>query len=202
MANSDKMLSKDPIGAFEQIKDNYLRYFKTMYRLRDTDLDQKKNSLLNRDNNLYREPYCEVTPKYESTNQTLDALCQSWNSSLKLPAGYSDFISKGLMDNPLYRHQYEMLCNGYGEEKNVLITSGTGSGKTESFMLPLLASLLNEAQGWRRPSYIPQWWRTRDDAGRYVYCQRVGENRPAALRSLLLYPMNALVADQIGRAHV
>lgn len=199
MANSDKMLSKDPIGAFEQINGNYLRYFKTMYRLRDTNLDQEKNSLLNQDNNLYREPYCEVIPKYESTNQTLGALCQNWHCSLNLPRGYSDFISKGLMDYPLYRHQYEMLCNGYGEEKNVLITSGTGSGKTESFMLPLLASLLNEAQTWNKPCYIPQWWRTRDDAGRYIYSQRIGENRPAALRSLLLYPMNALVADQVAR---
>ena len=94
-----------------------------------------------------------------------------------------------------------MLKVGYGNGKNVLITSGTGSGKTESFMLPLLASLLKEAQGWDapNPSYNPAFWTETDSFGKYYPHQRFGENRDAALRALLLYPMNALVADQVSR---
>ena len=42
----ENLLQIDPIGAFEKIKENYLRYFKTMYRFSDPDLDQRKNAEL------------------------------------------------------------------------------------------------------------------------------------------------------------
>ena len=53
--------------------------------------------------------------------------------------------------------------------------TGTGSGKTESFLLPILGKFAREA------SECPQ-----------SFAQ-------PAMRALLLYPMNALVNDQLGR---
>ena len=57
-----------------------------------------------------------------------------------------------------------------------MITTGTGSGKTESFLLPILAKLAQEA------SHKPAGFK----------------NQPG-MRALILYPMNALVNDQLGR---
>lgn len=98
-----------------------------------------------------------------------------------------------------YKHQVEMLERGIQAGKPGIVTSGTGSGKTESFMLPILAAISNEAVGWSKPSagYLQNpWWTGQRDKWRL---QRAGENRPAALRALVLYPMNALVEDQMVR---
>ncbi|NLI71300.1 MAG: DEAD/DEAH box helicase [Bacteroidales bacterium] len=188
----EKLLSKDPIGAFKKINENYLRYFTTMYRFKDDALDDRKNDLLKEANNLYSELFCELLPKYESSNKTIEQICNEWDCECKLPEKFSEFIKSGLMSYTPYRHQYEMLKNGYGKGENVLITSGTGSGKTESFMLPILASLLSEANQWNRATYDANWYKE-------LNSQRNGEDRPAAIRTLLLYPMNALVADQVAR---
>jgi ATP-dependent helicase YprA (DUF1998 family) len=98
-----------------------------------------------------------------------------------------------------YRHQVDMLARGVRPGHPGIVTSGTGSGKTESFMLPILAAIANEAVGWARPSagYLSSdWWNT--PRSRWTP-QRAGENRPAAVRALILYPMNALVEDQMVR---
>src|SRR5438067_4151539 len=58
---------------------------------------------------------------------------------------------------------------------SLVITTGTGSGKTEAFLLPILAKLATEAHD--RPASFAM----------------------PSLRAILLYPMNALVNDQLGR---
>ncbi len=218
MAQYEHLLSIDPIGALDKITDDYLRYFKTMYRFEGklsttsklpkySSLDDKKNELLKNGDNLAKEPYCELMPKYQLMADDLMTLCSSdgeyseGSNRKLLPKDFADFIKKGLMGYRPYKHQFEMLCKGYGEGNDVLITSGTGSGKTESFLLPLFASLLDEATRWNAPerNYNHMWWKRRDDAGKYVANQRDGETRPDAIRAILLYPMNALVADQVSR---
>lgn len=57
----------------------------------------------------------------------------------------------------------------------MVVTTGTGSGKTECFLLPLVESLVRESRGWSGP------------------------DRPKAVRALILYPLNALVEDQMSR---
>lgn len=205
MENSkyEQLLSIDPIGAFDKIKNDYLRYFKHSYRFNINELNNKKNKEIEKNDNLFKEPYCEVLPKYQyqDKGKGLKDICDADVDVKKaLPKEFSDIINKGLLSYSPYRHQYEMLKKGYIEEKNVLISSGTGSGKTESFLLPLFASLLKEAETWDKTTYNSNWWTIRDNEGLYTQpCQRQFEKRPDAIRAMLLYPMNALVADQMSR---
>lgn len=216
MAQYEHLFSKDPIGAFEKIKQDYLRYFRTMYGFENKTLDTRKNELIEKEGVFSKEPFLELTPRYEAMEDDLAQICKNlYRESNTLPDGFAEFIARGMMIDEErstasnyvtykpYKHQYEMLCKGYGQGNNVIITSGTGSGKTESFMLPVLASLLKEAKSWNDTyggvNYNPCWWQTDDGFGNYVPNQRTGENRPSAIRGLLLYPINTLVADQVSR---
>ena len=80
-------------------------------------------------------------------------------------------------NRPLYDHQSEALrkaaATKTGEKPAFVITAGTGLGKTEAFLLPMLSDL------WTAPE-------RRKDGG---------------MRCLILYPMNALIADQVDRVY-
>ena len=52
MAQYEQLLSKDPIGAFDKIKEDYLWYFETMYRFKDQSIDKKKNAEIRKSDNL------------------------------------------------------------------------------------------------------------------------------------------------------
>ena len=203
----EELLPVDPIGAINKMKENYCRYFNTMYRFNSHEpgLDEKRRKALEDPNGKVtcRDPYVEMLPEYQSMGMKLD---QCIASDPELNAAFNDFpeyvklIDAGLMSYPPYKHQVDMLKTafvGVGGNHNAIITSGTGSGKTESFMLPLLASLLKEAKTWGTPNYQTDWM-SHDSYDQPF--QRQGEQSDrAAIRALVMYPMNALVADQLSR---
>ena len=80
-----------------------------------------------------------------------------------------------LIYNPPYRHQSDAVRASLVDGRNLVIMTGTGSGKTEAFLLPILGKLACEAKN--HPASFER----------------------SAMRTLILYPMNALVNDQLGR---
>lgn len=199
----EHLLAQDPIGAFEKIKEDYIRYFRHAYRIDQKDLNDARIEKLRKDDNLYKEPYLEILPEYEAVNHitAIDDLAtefaDTFSSEEESKQFFSCFIKQGLMNYLPYGHQVSMLTHAFKNKENVIITSGTGSGKTESFLLPLFAEIFKEAKGWKAPQYVAgaDWF----DGKRYTPRQRAGETRPPALRALVLYPMNALVEDQLAR---
>jgi DEAD/DEAH box helicase domain-containing protein len=229
---------RDPIGAFDRIRDLYLTYLDTAFRIRDPQVSAERRWLLEQPGTLCTEPLVEPLPRYE-TSYALDALAHDGGFDERLPgftaeqrAAFVDLVLCGLLpshldgrgirraDFPLYVHQGEMLRRGVQAGHPGIITSGTGSGKTEAFLLPVFAKVSQEALGWRRPDTAflsKRWWQ--DDSGAPLQKwselprrpsavsphdtpfvpHRIGERRPAAVRALVLYPMNALVEDQLAR---
>ena len=89
-----------------------------------------------------------------------------------------------------YQHQVDMLARGVRDGAPGIVTSGTGSGKTESFLLPILAQLAKEATRWPTPvAPVDDNWLNPNQHFRF---HRQGEHpgRPQALRAILLYPLN------------
>ena len=222
----------NPIYAYKEIKDNFLLYIKTAFGTRYESVEREREELLRTDQVASREPWIEPLPAYEnidmgngeklriSTLRPSDLPGMTWEAQQL----FKEFINKGLVsgDYPIYRHQAEMLRKALNGN-NCVITSGTGSGKTESFLLPMLADIIAEAEReWKQPNSYREnaWWKANNGApiekkeifvfhdgavkgtpGELAKCamQRPDENRDAAVRALIIYPMNALVEDQMTR---
>ena len=225
MKKFEHLFSQDPLGAFDKIEDDYTRYFKIAYKINNQSLDKKRVDLLRTDNNLSKKPYIEVLPEYSpvnglnTMNELIERFAQYFGSNDDSTLFFQEFIAKGLMTGLMskyapYGHQIGMLEKAFAgidehgrqlEYKNTVITSGTGSGKTESFLLPLLADIFKEARvdNWAKAQDHKDW-HIGEILGsskklQYVPNQRKGDSRPAALRGIILYPMNALVEDQMAR---
>lgn len=191
MPNDQK---RDLTASFNGLRDAFFRYYNTPFGLADEDLQSERQALLDCDNGIFRLPLIELRPEYRTSGRTL---AQS-AAAAGVSGDVADFAATGLVpaSRELYTHQEAALRLG-GAGRNQVITAGTGSGKTESFLLPILASLLEESQRWERGSRTTSSWWTGE--GDFVP-QRIGETgRTAAVRAMILYPMNALVDDQLIR---
>ena len=202
----------NPIRLFENLRDMYLRYLDSPFDLRYEDLTAERRSLLDQDGRIYRRPLIEPVPAYRSSGESFSQAARALLGSVWQTSEVSDvsaFIDQGLFPSELKLHQHqrdafeEVVVNG----RDVVVTTGTGSGKTECFLLPVVASILRESAAWSAPRQRPaqwDWWNHFTMQGkRRRWAQRVGqrahEARPAAVRALLLYPLNALVEDQLTR---
>ena len=210
----------DPLGGFKRIRDLYISYLDTAFRVRRPSLTARRQALLRTSGALTTSPFLEPVLRYQSDECALEDLVPDWsgNPLRNLPkAGRRAFVELALsglfrggpgegdlLRSSLFkpwRHQMQMLARGVSSGRPGIVTSGTGSGKTEAFMLPILAMIAEEATRWPAPrhGYLSnQWWR---DTPSQFKLHRDGEHvdRPKALRAIVLYPMNALVEDQLTR---
>jgi DEAD/DEAH box helicase domain-containing protein len=195
----------DLIGGSKRIRHIYQQYVESAFPLRSEALASERGDLLARPSGgnggalpgiLGQEPLLEPITVYERSTLTLS------EASRQLPTGYRDleFLGRELFPQNvrLYRHQVEALRRAIVDRSDIVVTTGTGSGKTECFLLPLLAQLAGESVGWApqaatdpnrhwyagEGSRVPQWAQTNDRH---------------AIRAIILYPLNALVEDQLRR---
>lgn len=159
----------------DHMQDALASYIEATYHLSHPKVVSLRHALL-MSGGIAQEPYIESTPSYRGDQKY---------QSLSLKKHVRDFLTKlaekesgELLFDPPYEHQAEALeisaAAGRGG-RGIVVTTGTGSGKTECFLLPVLSRLADEASA--RPSHFSE----------------------RAVRALLLYPMNALVNDQLGR---
>jgi len=161
----------DPIQTFQSLKSAYLRYFDSPYDLRFEELVQARRQLLDRDGVLYREPLVEPQPPYAGSGHDVRSAVSSilhrtagWSTGLTADlAGIAEaglFQPRGGLPIELYGHQVEMLRSSTLRGEDSVILTGTGSGKTESIYLPVLAALTKESAGWSTLPPTPRndWW--------------------------------------------
>jgi DEAD/DEAH box helicase domain-containing protein len=186
------------------IIEGYRRYYDSAFWMRDAAVMTERRAILDTDGVMSREPLIEAVPQYPSIVPIEDA-CKR--------AGLAPFVAEHLGEIVfgttsavmLRLHQAQSLETAIGGNKgghrNVVVTSGTGSGKTESFLLPLIASLMQERLAGPGSGNLHRWWEQGIPKNEKQWRHsRAGISGIApAMRALVLYPTNALVEDQISR---
>ena len=149
-------------------------YIEATYHIGHPSLVAQRRELLEEEGVLFRAPYIESTPRYTAGTAFADldipAAAKALFAEMTRPAAGEE----PLLHDPPYTHQAGAVEATTRDRLSLVITTGTGSGKTESFLLPILAKLAIESQ-------------------------RSSAFATPAVRAILLYPMNALVNDQLGR---
>ena len=185
-----------PSEAFEHIKESTIEYLETAYKIAHPAIFAERGDILRQRGVVAQAPFIEATPAFPPAHKLIE-LERLYPHIV--PAGLTSLMQYGVLVDrfPLYTHQEEALLASVGDRPDLLVATGTGSGKTESFMLPILADVLQEAPSWAPAT--DQERPGRFDPHRGWLNNRRHEQRPAAMRGIILYPMNALVNDQLSR---
>ncbi len=158
----------NPAKAADEIKKEYIGYISTTFHFRNQKLQKKLLEEL--DKTVSNGPYVEIKDSFKSgksieeliKNGTLSTLFTDLERNKK-------YQPKLPISRPMYLHQekaVEKIVSG----KNVVVSTGTGSGKTNCFLIPVINELLREKEKGQLNDGV---------------------------RAIFIYPMNALANDQI-----
>jgi hypothetical protein len=189
----------DVVGTYQRLEHMYRLYIKSAFPLRSEVLTNERDNLLKQPGALSQPPLLETVPVYAQSRYKLT------DAAKNLPPEYAGLEMLGQKLFPphltLYKHQWDSLYEVLVNRKDLVVTTGTGSGKTECFLLPLLAQLAREMSTWQPADKEPDdryWWKNSNSHGSRTP-QWQHTQRPHALRAIILYPLNALVEDQLRR---
>ena len=157
----------DPIVFADQLQKILARYITTSAAISPARAPKLAKTLARRlqTQKLVKGPFVESLPDYVKGGSIRDLvtageMSKHWETLQKSQGG------EALFARPLHLHQAAAI----GRNENYLVATGTGSGKTESFLFPLIDDLLRE-----------------------------GNFEHPGVRVILIYPLNALANDQMHR---
>ena len=160
----------NPIETARKVEDSYREYIGTTIHFADANLQEQLKEILHTPGYLAKGPFLEAAPPYKKDRTVAElveekVLCESM---MRLgggnPLNFDPY-------RPLYVHQVRAIEKAIAGH-NYAVVTGTGSGKTECFLLPILNDILEEFEK---------------------------KSASDGVRAMILYPMNALANDQLKR---
>ena len=157
-------MAMNPRETTEKIRTDYENYLCSILTVRDAEITRKAHASVHTDR-FVKGPYLETTLPFVNGKSLKELVDEGLLSQEFAHVGgalhYDDW--------KLRCHQEIALRKCVQEGRNIIVSTGTGSGKTECYLYPILDSLLKEKEK--------------------------GTLGPG-VRALLLFPMNALANDQ------
>ena len=137
---------------YQTLRDTYRRYLFTAHRIADSESELREAfwDALGREDFISRQPLLTTIPTYVTGLTPRDLAGRSVPPRL-----HEALLRLGEEDRPLYEHQAKAIRT-IQEGRSTAIATGTGSGKTESFLLPILDDVLrNPSPGVRAVVVYP-----------------------------------------------
>ncbi len=160
------MPDRGKIGRWvDEIRDRYTSYLATSFYFRDPEYRRSFRDALG-GQHLLKGPYPEHGRQFRKGTTARELASAAFASG-------ADDLFPALLDGNLHEHQERAIRAAHFDDSNIVVASGTASGKTECFLYPLLFSLFQEHLD--------------------------SEIESPGVRAVVLYPMNALVNDQRER---
>ena len=144
-----------PSTLSHQLKENVVSYLKTTFNIKNAGFVEAFERHVRSESGLFRGPYIDVKLPFRSA-----------------AAPRKDLFDLSLQFRP-FEHQlkaFERLTSRENTPQSTLVVTGTGSGKTECFLFPVLD-----------------------------HCLRLNRANQPGIKAIILYPMNALAFDQARR---
>ena len=149
-----------PLQQAREVRDSIIEYIKATFKFKEKDVsDAFYRFIESKEDGLFKGPYISLKTPFVSASEE-----ESRNIPLEIAPNF-----------PPYLHQLQAfrqlsMQNG-NTPKPTLLTTGTGSGKTECFLYPILD-----------------------------YCYNCNKfSRQVGVKVIIMYPMNALASDQAKR---
>lgn len=161
-------MEANPLETASHIIRSYIDYLTTTFFIRDAIIAQQLRQELEAPGAFSKGPIVEITPRFELGRTPEQLVCEGILSSEFRLLGDDRFP----MHRPLYLHQDRAIQKAILQKRNLVVATGTGSGKTDAFMIPIL---------------------------NHLFCEKQNGTLGPGVRALLLYPMNALANDQMRR---
>ncbi|NLE60942.1 MAG: DEAD/DEAH box helicase, partial [Planctomycetes bacterium] len=152
-----------PIKALDHVIDEYADYLRTEFQAKDPKLREALARELDSAGFLAQEPFYQAHRPFKSGKRWRD---------LPIEPPLARVMENRSGSETAYLHQSDAIDELLKPTaRPVVVTTGTGSGKTEAFLLPVIQN------AW-------------EDATRF---------KKSGLTAILVYPMNALANDQEAR---
>src|SRR5690242_20434432 len=132
----------DPIRIAEDITGRFRRYLATTFSMPEAyeGLNVQFRDALGRPGRLAQGPYLHGLAPYVRGASLADLVRDG-----TLPAAIRGLPFLDVPERPLYRHQVTAITR-LRRSRNVVVSTGTGSGKTLTFLIPILAGILERPE--------------------------------------------------------
>jgi hypothetical protein len=158
----------NPFNVFEEVKKQYKSYIQTFQVFKNKEIEGFVKDQIDNGNMLWQEPVVQISKRFKA-GKKLDEFI---DEGILHPSTKNIFVIQDLAAGTKYPvhphfHQQQAIEIVAGRQDNMIVTTGTGSGKSLCFEIPIVN-----------------------------HCLYAKERGQKGIKALIIYPMNALANSQ------
>ncbi|MHA1684752.1 MAG: DEAD/DEAH box helicase [Promethearchaeota archaeon] len=157
---SKTIKSQNPQNIFliaDGLQETYKNFVKTFQKFQNPKIQEWVTNQMENKELLYKDPLIELNFQFEQ-GKSLDQMVKE---------GFLDKRTKGIFNITPYRHQAQAIEKVCREQRNIIVSTGTGSGKSMCFWIPVVDT-----------------------------CLQMKDQGLPGIKAIIIFPMNALANSQ------